>query len=125
MFNSNTSHSCRRSDFPGGERSGHSLCGHFLCGGGTSTDSDTQRTCLKLNPLTGDFTFTPVTLIHKRSGHMCWDIDGEDGPVLLLGGVGKWVNDGSHGPEASRTTELVSSDGSSSSASFSLLNDTM
>ncbi len=61
------------------------------------------------NPLTGDFNPTAVELGVKRYNHLCWDVEGEDGPTLLMGG--------DYSP---RTTEFVSQDGSSSSANFTL-----
>ena len=69
-----------------------------------------------LNPLTGVFTPTSVTLRMDRWNHMCWDVEGETGPTLLMGG---WF----YGFYAS-STELVSRDGSSSSVSFNLTYDT-
>ena len=62
-----------------------------------------------LNPLTGDFGPTSVRLREEREDHLCWEVEGD---VLLMGGGFSW-----------RTTELVSSDGLSSSASFNLTYD--
>ena len=62
-----------------------------------------------LNNITGDFTPTSVTLREGREDHLCWDVEGRNGPILLMGGTG-----------SERSTELVSSDGSSSSNSFIL-----
>ena len=59
------------------------------------------------------FTTTSVSLVDERQTHLCWDLEGEDGPILLLGGT--------YGPDS---TELVSSDGLSSSPSFNLTYDT-
>ena len=110
VFNIKTKNSCPLSDLPGGKRYYHSLCGRLLCGG---YDSSTEQSCLMLNPLTGNFTPTSVRLREKRYNHLCWDVEGENGPILLIGG--------SH---SNRSTELVSHDGSSSSASFNLTYDT-
>ena len=62
-----------------------------------------------LDPLTGAFTTTSVSLVEKRKNHLCWDVEGENGPTLLMGGA-----------YSQQSTELVSSDGLSSSASFTL-----
>merc|ERR1712038_287663 len=116
VFNLHTNKTCQLPDLPGPGRSSHSLCGHLLCGGISSTnneDSSTLQSCLMLNPLTGDFTPTSVTLREKRYNHLCWDVEGENGPILLMGGS-----------YSRSSTELVSSDGSSSSASFTLTYDT-
>ena len=61
-----------------------------------------------------NFTFSKsgVTLAIGRRDHLCWKM--ENNNVLLLGG-------GGHAPY---TTELVESDGSSSSPSFQLKNPT-
>ena len=109
VFNLHSKRSCQLLDLPGGVRaSRHSLCDRMLCGGRYST-----RSCLMLNPLTGDFTSSSVRLLEKRQGHLCWDVDGEAGPTLIMGGK--------HSP---RSTELVRSDGLASSASFNLKYDT-
>lgn len=108
VFNSKKNKICRLPDLPGVGRWGHSQCGHLLCGG---VDYSTQ--CLVLNPLTGNFTPTSVRLREKRLYHLCWDVEGENGPNLLMGG-----------DYSGRSTELVSSDGSSSSANFTLKYDT-
>ena len=63
---------------------------------------------MKLNPQTGTFDPTSVSLLEERRDHLCWEIEGEGGPTLLMGGF------------YSRSTELVSPDGLSSSASFPL-----
>ena len=112
VFNIKTKKSCPLPDLPGGERRSHTQCGRLLCGGGWN--SSTQQSCLMLNPLTGDFTPTSVSLREKRYGHLCWDVEGENGPTLLMGGY-----------YSERSTELVSSDGSSSSANFYLRYDTL
>jgi len=112
VFNMKTNKTCELPDLPGGVRVCHSQCGHLLCGGGYYPSS-TQRSCLILNPLTGDFTPTSVTLRERRVNHLCWDVEGENGPTLLMGGI-----------SSPRSTELVSSNGSSSSANFTLTYDT-
>ena len=107
MFNLHTKKICQLPNLPGSDRFYHSQCGNLLCGGVYSL-----RSCLMLNPLTGDFTPTSVTLREGRHGHLCWDVEGENGPTLLMGGI---IYSGSE-----CSTELVSSDGSSSSADFTL-----
>ena len=108
VFNPHTNNSCRLHDLPGEGRFYHSLCRDLLCGGGSS--SSTRRSCLKLNSQ-GVFTNTSVSLEEDRYYHQCWDVEGEG--VLLIGG------NNSH-----RSTELVSPDGSSSTANFTLPYDT-
>lgn len=49
---------------------------------------------------------TPFKLVEKRFGHLCWNINGNGGEILLLGG---WN---------SESTELIS--GGTSSANFNL-----
>ena len=115
IFNPKTNHSCNLPNLPtiSGSREvryQHSQCGGMICGGGYN--SSTQRSCLKLNPLTGAFTPTSVRLVENRGGHLCWDVEGEGGPTLLIGGT-----------DSPRSTELVNSDGLSSSASFNLQYD--
>ena len=68
-----------------------------------------------MNPLTGIFTPTSVRLKEERADHLCWDVEGENGPTLLMGG---------YGYDSKRSTELVSSDGLSTSASFALTYNT-
>ena len=120
IFNPKTNHSCSLPNLPtiSGSREvryQHSLCGGMICGGaGGGYNSSTQRSCLKLNPLTGAFTPTSVRLVERRYDHLCWDVEGEGGPTLLIGGR-----------FSPRSTELVYSDGSSSSSSFTLPYDTM
>ena len=106
VFNIKTKKTCHLPDLPGDARDTHSQCGNLLCGGG---DDSVSRSCLMLDPLTGKFTPTSVTLREERVSHLCWDAEGENGPTLLMGGY-----------DLKRSTELVSSDGSSSSSSFSL-----
>merc|ERR550539_1365790 len=110
VFNLHTKKICQLPNLPGSDRFYHSQCGNLLCGGVYSL-----RSCLMLNPLTGDFTPTSVTLREGRLDHLCWDVEGENGPTLLMGGEYS-------GSE--RSTELVSSDGSSSSGNFTLRYDT-
>ena len=111
VFNPHTNHSCNLPNLPGDVRYEHSQCGGMICGGG---EPSTYQSCLKLNPLTGAFTPTSVRLEEMRYAHLCWDVEGEGGPTLLIGGGG-----------SPRSTELVYSDGSSSSSSFTLPYDTM
>ena len=109
-FNVHTKNSCHLADLPDVTYS-HSLCGRLLCGG--RADSSFRPSCLMLNPLTGDFTPTSVRLQRGRYEHLCWDVEGENGPTLIIGGY--------NGP---RSSEFVSSDSSSSSISFTLTYDT-
>ena len=105
VFNPRTNSSCSLPDLPGEVRYSHSLCRDLLCGGGDS--SSTRRSCLKLDPQTGVFTPAAVRLEEERANHQCWDVEGEG--VLLIGGY-----------NSPRSTELVSPDGSSSTANFTL-----
>ena len=105
VFNPRTNSSCSLRDLPGEVRYRHSLCRDLLCGGRDS--SSTRRSCLKLDPQTGVFTPTSVSLEEERFFYQCWDVEGEG--VLLIGG--------NFSP---RSTELVSPDGSSSTAGFTL-----
>ena len=113
VFNPHTNHSCRLPDLPGEVgRYQHTLCRDLLCGGAgyeLSAHSSTARSCLKLNLFSGVFTPTSVSLVENRTNHLCWDVEGEGGPNLLIGG---W--------SSQQSTELVSPDGSSSSANFDL-----
>ena len=110
VFNPQTRHSCRLVDLPPGKgRYQHSLCSNLLCGGFTSVFSGEERSCLKLNPRTGVFSPTSIRLVKRRTIHVCWEVEGKGGPALLLGGF--------HSPNS---TELVGSDGLTSSKSFSL-----
>ena len=109
VFNIKTKKSCALADLPGGKRWHHSLCGHLLCGGGY--DSSTLRSCLMLDPRTGNFSPTSVRMREERSSHLCWDVEGEGGPTLLMGGR-----------YSGFSTELVTLDGSS--ASFTLTYNT-
>ena len=110
VFNIKTKKTCQLPDLPGDARFMHSQCSNLLCGGG---DDSVSRSCLMLDPLTGKFTPTSVTLREERSFHLCWNLEGENGSTLLMGGS-----------VSTRSTELVSSDGSSSSTNFNLTYDT-
>ena len=68
------------------------------------------RSCVKFQG-NGTFTPLPVRLVEERVGHLCWGLP--SGEVLLLGGYG-----------SPTTTERVHTDGSSSSADFTLPYDT-
>ena len=68
------------------------------------------RSCVKFEG-NGTFTPLPVSLVEERTSHLCWSLP--SGEVLLLGGWG-----------SPSTTERVSTDGSSSSADFTLPYDT-
>ena len=68
------------------------------------------RSCAKFES-NGTFTPLPVSLVEERVGHLCWGLP--SGEVLLLGGSG-----------SPATAERVSTDGSSSSADFTLPYDT-
>ena len=114
MFIPRTGKICQLPDLPDLERNVHSFCGRLLCGGSFSSTS-TQQSCLLFNPLTGNFSSTPVILRHRRHEHLCWEVGGEGGDVLLMGGTHH---------QARRNTELVTADGASSSASFDLQYDT-
>ena len=67
------------------------------------------RSCVKFGG-NGTFTPLPVSLVEERQQHLCWSLP--SGEVLLLGGG------------SLTTTERVSTDGSSSSADFTLPYDT-
>ena len=110
VFNIKTKKTCQLPDLPGDARFMHSQCGNLLCGGG---DDSVSRSCLMLDPLTGKFTPTSVTLREERSFHLCWNLEEENGPTLLMGGY--------FDPYS---TELVSSDGSFSTVGFTLTNAT-
>ena len=68
------------------------------------------RSCVKFED-NGTFTPLSVSLVVERVGHLCWGLP--SGEVLLLGGSG-----------SPATAERVSTDGSSSSADFTLPYDT-
>ena len=107
VFNPMTGHSCPVGDLPQ-PRYNAPICSNLFCGGSGSPDS--KRSCDKFD---GSYSFTrlPVTLVEQRHFHLCWGL--KSGEVILLGGR-----------DSQRTTEKVSADGSSSSASFSLPYDT-
>ena len=108
IYNLDSARTCSLSNLPNGEsRSGHTRCGGLLCGD-ADWNSALEKSCLKLNPLTGNFTATSVSLVEARSDHLCWELGGAGGEILLMGG-----------PAQERSTELVSLDGSSS-ANFTL-----
>ena len=90
--------SCPANDLPF-EIATHTMCGNLLCGG----TPDIPRSCYRIDR---GFHLTKLnlTLLKPRTDHQCWTLDNND--VLLMGG--------------GTTTELVKSDGSSSSLSFTL-----
>ena len=79
------------------------MCGNLLCGGVV-----TPTSCLLLDTSTGQFNIS-VTLRQERWVHLCWNVGGEGGDTLIIGG--------DYSPSS---TELVSPDGSTSSYSFPL-----
>ena len=87
-------------------RGSASFCNNLLCGG-----DPTLRSCEKFDGIS-TFEELPVSLVERRTFHLCWGL--QSGEVLLLGGE----NSGSN-------TELVSADGTSSLANFSLPYETM
>ena len=89
-------------------RGSASFCNNLLCGG-----APTLRSCEKFDGIS-TFEELPVTLVERRKRHLCWGL--QSGEVLLLGGSY---------PSGSTSTELVSADGTSSSANFSLPYETM
>merc|ERR1739848_610102 len=93
-------------DIPGVRRFLHTMCGNLLCGGGRD---DTRTSCLLLDTSTGEFSPTSVRLRQETGGNLCWNTGGDGGDKLLIGGEG-----------SPSSTELVSSDGSTSSDSFTL-----
>ena len=103
VYNPMSQSSCALADLPD-RRYGHSLCGGLLCGGyGTS---HIGRSCLVWDANTRTFTTGREVLVEWRRDHLCW---AAAGGVLLLGG--DW---------SPTTSELVASDGTTSTASFSL-----
>ena len=126
VFNPSTGTTCSVGDLPT-SRTGLSLCHEMACGGWPSfrwiyfilkkvkliintNQYPRRRSCVKFE---ADGTFTPlsVTLVEERENHLCWSLP--SGEVLLLGG-----------DKSPTTTERISSDGSSSSADFTLQNET-
>ena len=87
-------------------RAAHTLCNNLLCGGNGNPAPSTRGQCLLFDGLSS-FTSLPVTLVKEREMHMCWSLP--SGDVMLIGGA-----------LSKTTTEIVSKDGSSSTASFDL-----
>ena len=104
-FNPETGESCIVGRLPE-VRTAHTLCNNLLCGGNGIPSESTRRQCLLFDGLSS-FTSLPVTLVKGREMHMCWSLP--SGDVMLIGG-----------PRVKNTTEIVSKDGSSSTASFDL-----
>ena len=106
IFNPTKGHSC-----PGGHlsqaRHAHTLCNRMVCGG---FSTETSQSCELYDP-SSTYTSLPVTLLHRRSYHLCWGLP--NGDVLLLGGA--------YSASSLETTERVSADGSTSSADFNLV----
>ena len=94
-----TKNSCKVGDLPQARKEG-SLCNSVYCGGRGG-----DRSCVKLEG--GTFSQMSVTLLQNRYRHLCWGLP--SGEILLMGGS-----------SSSRTTERLSSDGSSSSPDFDL-----
>ena len=101
VYNPLTQHSCRLPDLPD-LRHSHTLCGGLLCGGLQSA-----RSCLAWEAHHHIFTTAEVTLLHERTGHLCWAEDSLG--VRLMGGE-----------ESGNSTELVLSGGAASTADFNL-----
>ena len=120
VYNPQTEKTCWLYDLPDRRMFFHSYCGNLICGGkeyeeyGKYWNYKTDRSCLILDSRVGGFYNTLVWLKQKRMGHLCWELNGEGGDFLLLGG---W-----HSPAS---TELVNHQGRSSSTSFRLKYDTM
>ena len=105
IFNPDLDHSCPLSDLIKA-RHAHTLCNRMVCGG---FSDDTSKSCEVFDP-SSTFKSLPVTLLQRRSYHLCWGLP--NGDVLLLGGA--------YSNTSLQTTERVSADGSSSSAAFNL-----
>ena len=103
-FNSKTGQSCPTGEIRKSIRES-TFCNNFLCGGKPS-----YKSCEKFDGISA-FEELPVILGERRNKHLCWGLP--SGEVLLLGGE-----------ESPTSTELVSADGTSSSASFTLPYDT-
>ena len=103
-FNQATKNSCKVGDLPQARNYG-SLCNSVYCGGVGG-----ERSCVKLEG--GTFSHMSVTLVQRRKEHICWGLP--SGEILLMGGYSS----------SSKTTEKLSSDGSSSSPDFDLANST-
>ena len=106
VFHPYSNQTCALSNLPPMEgRSQSTLCSGLLCGGVAGSAS---KSCLRFDDDDGQFKNTTVTLQQNRNEDLCWSRS--DG-ALLLGGEGS---------ESLRSSELLQSDGSSSSTSFSL-----
>merc|ERR1711874_1516 len=105
VFNPVTGNSCPVGDLPQ-NRKESPICNNMICGGLGSPDP--RRSC-ELFDGSSSFTRLPVTLLQRRSHHLCWGL--KSGEVILFGG-----SDDSSG----NSTERISADGSSSSEDFSL-----
>ena len=104
IFNPYSGHSCSIGNlYRSRHRRSFTICNNILCGG-----PDTQRSCEHFER---NFTFTklPVNLVESRLDHLCWGLP--SGEVLLMGG--------GRGADGFKTTERVSSDGSTSTEDFS------
>ena len=104
-FNPSTGQSCQAGEISQ-TRSEATFCSNFLCGGNPSFTS-----CEKFDGIS-TFEPLPVILGERRNNHMCWGLP--SGEVLLLGGQ-----------YSGNSTELVTADGTSSSANFTLPYETM
>ena len=100
-YDTNTNQSSKVGDLPQG-RSYGSLCNNVYCGGNGG-----DRSCVKLEG--ENFSQMPVTMVQSRYGHLCWGLP--SGEILLMGGQDSSL---------SKTTEKLSSDGTSSSPDFNL-----
>ena len=107
VFNPSTGTSCAVGNLPQ-TRQDTSMCNNMICGGYGSPEPD--RTC-ELFDGVSSFTRLNVTLVERRDDLPCWGL--KSGEVILFGGS-----------NSKRTTERVSADGKSSSADFSLEDDT-
>ena len=107
IFNPKTRRTC--SVKPKRPRPGLTMCNNMVCGGygpRHRKTSQTQKSCEKFDGK-ASFTSLPVKLVKDRSWHLCWGL--KSGDVLLLGGK-----------YSKKTTERVSSNGSSSTLDFHL-----
>ena len=109
VYNPLTNKTCHLPDLPE-QRYQHSLCRGLICGGG-GEKPETLQTCLLLDPRTGRFDYTLVWLNEKRSGHLCWELGGEGGDILLLGGTNSHFS-----------SEVVTHQGRSSTTSLNSYN---
>ena len=107
IFNPKTGHSCLAGDLTT-DRQDAPICNNIICGGYGSPDP--ERICERFDGRSS-FKRLEVYLNRDRDDHLCWGL--KSGEVILLGGY-----------HSQRTTERVSADGFSSSASFSLKHDT-